>query len=184
MDPEELYHVNEVHRATQRWYTSFTGPASDESNADAADAIQTMECHMQQAAYYACETTGRAFACCAFTQYHTWLRVAALLTNTIIAAFGNGACGTRHLGIDELEQRFAQGFAEIVYTPPAPGVRGVAQSTSRAVLGWAARGVCPDGAKDTCAALSHVHGTELVSLRTLLDQTDVAWYAQLMCAQN
>lgn len=173
---EESYHLIKALDASSSWYRGFVGDGA--SNADALGAIRTMECHAGKAAHYACEVEPRTFACCANTQYHTWLRVAMLLSELILETYGE-RCGTAHLDDAQIEQRFAQRFGAILKTLPDAGVRGVARRTARNVLAWAWKGVC-DERGDVCPHVN-VTAEDAAAVDALRVQNDLAWATALVC---
>lgn len=177
MPEEESYHLVKALEASGEWYRGFVG--NERSNADALHAIGDMECHAGKAAHYACEVEPRTFACCAHTQYHTWLRVATLLSELIYETYGD-TCGTARLSDTEVERRFAQRFGDILRTLPEEGVRGVARRTARNVLGWAWKGVCEERG-DVCPHVN-VTAVDAAAVDALRVQNDLAWATALVCA--
>jgi hypothetical protein len=175
---EEAYHLVQALEASGEWYRGFVG-GEDRSNADALAAIRDMECHAHKAAHYACEVEPRTFACCAHTQYHTWLRVATLLSELIYEAYGD-ECGTPHLDDAEIERRFAQRFGDILRSLPDEGVRGVARRTARNVIAWAWKGVC-DERGGVCPPVN-VSAVDAAAVDALRVQNDLAWSTALVCA--
>ena len=176
MPEEESYHLAQALEASTEWFRGFVG--EDRSNADALDAIRDMECHAGKAARVACETDPRTFACCANTQYHTWLRAATLLSELILEAYGE-RCGTPLLDDHEIERRFEQRFGDILRTLPEDGVRGVARRTARNTLAWAWKGVC-DERGGVCPPVN-VSAVDAAAVDALRVQSDLAWSTTLAC---
>jgi hypothetical protein len=176
---EELYHLSQTFEATRNWLRTFTG-AANADNYEAADAIDTMECHMRKASRSACDEHPRsAFACCALMQHYSWLRVASALQSTIADAYGV-SCGSRRMSDAAIEEAFARRVGDIVATAPDDGVRGVARRTAHSVVAWAVRGAC-DRERDDCVALRNVSAVDRAAIHALQDQSDVAWAAALAC---
>lgn len=182
LEPEELFHLSKTNEASREWYQSFAG-ARQRSNQAAVEAIERMECHMAKAAHLACETAPRPFACCTFTQHHTWLRVARVLSDLILTAYGD-QCGTRLVADALLERAFAHRVGEIVRTLPVDGVDGRARRAALATVAWALRGACGDGRRDACRPLDNVTAVQRAELDALRDQGDAAWLTALACTPS
>jgi hypothetical protein len=134
-----------------------------------------MECHMGKAAEHACETDPRTFACCAHTQYYTWLRVARILSDLITFTYGD-QCGSRKRSDDEILALFRERFESLLDTLPDEGVEGVALRTARVVIAWAWRGIC-----EAHGCPDDVEGEGLSEIQSLADQTDISWATLLVC---
>lgn len=128
-----------------------------------------------------CEVTPRAFACCAFTQYHTWLRIATALSKTILHVYGD-TCGSAQRA-DEAQAYFEDLAGEIVRTSPRVGFRegpdGSAARAASTVLGWAYRGIC-DARSGDCIR-PDATDVLLAPIQALAYQTDRVFRAGLAC---
>ena len=172
----EMHHLTRTLEASSEWLRSFVGDG-DGGNVKAAAALATMECHLRRAAQIACEEEPREVACCAHTQYHTWVRVARVLADLVAFAYGE-RCGTARASDDAVRDAFASRFGAIVDTIPDDGVRGAARQSAEQVLAWAWRGVCGDhGCPQVNASIS-----ALRALDTLSRQGPLAWAGGLLCA--
>ena len=87
-EPRVALELHGRDRERDRWRTRVA------ATPPALTAIDTMECHMTRAARHAQQVEPRAFACCAHTQHATWLRVARLLSQLIVDAYGE-TCAER-----------------------------------------------------------------------------------------
>ena len=180
LEPTEMYHLAKSYDASSEWFRSFVA-SEDGGNRGAVDALVETECHLRKAAHHACEVQPRPFACCSHTQYHTWVRVAHLLSDLIYRAYGE-TCGSKRMTDAALEHVFAQRFGALVDGLPDEGVQGVARRTARSVLAWGYKGVCEErgGACPTVDA----NATTLAALHALQGQSDLAWVAALACTPD
>lgn len=177
LKPEEMYHLAQSYEASGEWFRSFVG-GEDGGNRVAVDALARTECHLAKAAHHACEVEPRAYACCAHTQYHTWVRVAHLLSDLILQAYGE-RCGSRRVDDATLEATFADRFGALVEALPDAGVDGVARRVARNVFAWGFKGVC-ENRNGLCPAVTATP-ERLASLHALAEQTDLAWATALAC---
>lgn len=176
---EEAYHLARALQASSRWYRSFSGNL-ERSNVEALSAIAEMECHAGKAAYHACEVEPRTFACAANTQYHTWLRVAQLLSELIVETYGD-RCGTPMLSDAEVEALFSERFGAILASLPPAGVRDVAERTARTVVAWAWKGVCDErGGVCPVEVKGGATPEQLSAVDALRKQSELAWAAALV----
>lgn len=174
---EEMFHVAQVYDITRTWLDSFV--ERDGDNAVAASAIHNMTCHVSKARQSACEADPRKFACCSFSQYETWLRVAGVLSDLILQKYGS-RCGTPLLDDATINQQFADLAGKQLSLLPSGD--GVARRSALATAAWALRGVC-DARNGDCPAVSKDYDSQTVSdVELLADQTLAALGTSLACA--
>ena len=129
---------------------------------------------------HACEDDPRVFACCAHTQHYTWLRVARLLSELIVDAYGD-QCGSRLATDAALESTFRERFGALVRAvqEEPEGVEGTRRSTAWATLAWAYRGVCEERGH-RCPDVNASLGLR-TTLDTLAARSDLTWTAERVC---
>ena len=186
MTGEEMYHVSEANKATSTWLASFTGDDKDEDgNAKSLSAIETMECHIGKAMHIACESTPRPFACCSFSQYNTWLRIAKLLSKMIVKQYGNGRCGSKLVSDAEVKAEFANEAQALIASLPNDGINGEARRIAIATVGWALKGIC-ESRNDDCASLVNTTSIqeEYAKVHAISDQYEITFATSLSCAPS
>ena len=174
LEPSERYHLSKVYEETGDWLRSFT---DEQSNTRSVAALENMECHLKAAAASSCESTPRAFACCALTEYYTWLRVATSLSQIITSVYGE-TCGTA-VNASAALPLFAQKFGRIVSDLPSAGPDDAATRAARAVLAWAWKGVC-DARNGDCP-LVDAPALAVAPIQAMSEQTPLALTAALSC---
>lgn len=179
---EERFHVGETYDATSEWLRAFT--TDDEGdNQDALDAIERMDCHVSKARDIACETSPRAFACCAFSQYATWLKVASLLSRLILLKYG-ARCGTPLVDDATVLQAYGEQAGALLRGLPDAGVGGEARRAALATVAWALKGVADARNGD----LPPLNATGALETHTQLDalrrQSDLTFLTALACVPD
>ena len=175
----ERYHVSETYDATSDWLRAFTTDDGGD-NADALAAIERMDCHISKARDIACETSPRAFACCAFSQYATWLKVASLLSRLILLKYG-AHCGTPVLDDAAVLEAYADQAGALLRGLPDAGVGGEARRAALTTVAWALKGVANARNGDlpplNATGVLETH----VQLEALRHQSDVTFLTALAC---
>ena len=184
------HHVLQLNDASAEWYRAFVGGGDGSpNNSDALAAIGTMRCHARKARDEACGGDSE-FACCAFSQYEAWLRVAELLSELIVDRYGDSCGDGRADGEARTLARFATGFGAVVADPPAPasdGAHGAARRAWFSTLAWAWRGVCDARDGGACPPVNvSAYGpdvaADLAAADAMSKQSRLALRASLVCA--
>ena len=132
----ERHHLNNVNQYAYEWYSAFV---RQENNSLATTALGNMACHLEGIRASRCKS-GTTFACCAVTQYHTWVVLAATLSASIHLQYGDSCQERRGADDEQVEAYFAALFCEAVHT--VDSYPSTSRDAALATLAWAYSGIC------------------------------------------
>jgi hypothetical protein len=174
LDDHARFHLSQANRKTSDWLQAFV---TDINSAKAATLLNETGCHLNQVRHHVCATPS-SFACCAASQYATWVSVASLLSDSISMRYGGGTCDDPVADVATVRASFGRAVGQKL-DALAVDRSDKGRTMELTVWAWAYKGICRnDGCPDvTCDHCDDV----LAAIKQLSAQSDVTFATSLAC---